>query len=100
EYVRFMVSEPVQKRRAIEVSLLPSRVKLYDDPDLAAAIPFIPQMKDVFLNASPRPSSAAGPAYNEVSTRFFQAVHRVLTRQEKADKALEKLQKRLERAVQ
>lgn len=100
EFVRYMVSEEVQKRRAIDVSLLPSRMKLYDDAELAAKIPFIPKMKDVFINASPRPSTASGQAYNEVSTRFFQAVHKVLTRQEKAGEALEKLETRLERAIQ
>ncbi|MCX7719305.1 MAG: ABC transporter substrate-binding protein [Candidatus Sumerlaeaceae bacterium] len=88
EFVRLLTSREAQKRRALEASLLPSRPALYDDPEIATAIPFIPQMKEIFLNATPRPSAQTGARYNEVSTEFFQAVHRVLTGEQPPDVSL------------
>jgi trehalose/maltose transport system substrate-binding protein len=88
EFVRLLASREAQRRRALEASLLPTRPALYDDPEIASAIPFMAQMKEVFLNATPRPSTQAGARYNEVSTAFFQAVHRALSRQQPPDEAL------------
>ncbi len=50
-------SKEMQKRRAIEQTNLPTIITLYDDADVAKAAPIIPQWKDVFMNAVPRPSA-------------------------------------------
>jgi trehalose/maltose transport system substrate-binding protein len=60
------------------LSHLPTIVSLYDDPDIKAQQPIIPQWKDVFLNAVPRPSAPTKEAYNEVSKEFWTAVHNTL----------------------
>ena len=69
----------VQKMRALNESNLPTIVSLYDDADIAAAQPIIPQWKDVFLNAVPRPSAPTLTKYSEVSAKFFNAVHATLS---------------------
>jgi len=46
------------------------------------------KLQDVFTNAVARPSTATAPNYNEVSTRYFQAVHSVLTGDSNAADAL------------
>ena len=69
----------VQKMRALNESNLPTIVSLYDDADIAAAQPIIPQWKDVFLNAVPRPSAPTLTKYSEVSAKFFGAVHATLS---------------------
>lgn len=78
-FVKYLASHEVQRRRALELGMLPTRVALYDDPEIAKQVPFLPTMKTVFLEAVPRPSAAAGEDYNEVSTYYYQHVHRILT---------------------
>ncbi|MGI8905307.1 MAG: ABC transporter substrate-binding protein [Candidatus Sumerlaeaceae bacterium] len=95
EFVRFLASIPVQRRRALEASMLPARVALYDDPEIASTVPLLPTMKQVFLEAVARPSAAAGEDYNEVSTYYFQAVHQILTGEKTAERALADLDEAL-----
>jgi trehalose/maltose transport system substrate-binding protein len=75
----FLSSTEVQKERAIKQSNLPTIVALYDDADVAAAQPIIPNWKEVFQNAVPRPSAPTKVKYNEVSSLFWSAVHDTLS---------------------
>ena len=75
----YLAGPEAQKQRAINESNLPTIVALYDDADIAAAQPIIPQWKDVFLNAVPRPSAPTLGKYAEVSNKFFNAVHATLS---------------------
>ena len=75
----YLAGPEAQKQRAINESNLPTIVALYDDADIAAAQPIIPQWKDVFLNAVPRPSAPTLGNYNEVSSKFWSAVHATLS---------------------
>ena len=92
----YLASEDAQKQRALNESLLPTIVSLYEDADIAAQQPIIPQWKDVFLQAVPRPSAPTRQDYNEVSTLFFSAVHSVLSGDEDAATALAELEVDLE----
>ena len=69
----------MQKLRAIKASNLPTLQALYDDPDIAREQPIIPRWKDVFLNAVPRPSAPAKVGYNEVSSQFWNTVHKTMS---------------------
>ncbi|MFM7445365.1 MAG: ABC transporter substrate-binding protein, partial [Tabrizicola sp.] len=75
----YLAGPEAQKQRAIAESNLPTIIALYDDADIAAAQPIIPQWKDVFLNAVPRPSAPTLGKYNEVSAKFWSAVHNTLS---------------------
>ena len=75
----YLAGPEVQKMRALNESNLPTIQALYDDADIAAAQPIIPQWKDVFLNAVPRPSAPTLGKYNEVSSKFWSAVHETLS---------------------
>ncbi|MFC3181057.1 ABC transporter substrate-binding protein [Cypionkella sinensis] len=75
----YLAGPEAQKARAISESALPTIVSLYDDADIAAAQPIIPQWKNVFLNAVPRPSAPTLGKYNEVSSKFWSAVHETLS---------------------
>lgn len=92
----FLASPEEQKIRAVEGSLNPTIMSLYEDPDVLAAAPFMSTLYDVFTNAVARPSTATAPQYNEVSTLFFNAVHSVLTGESDADTALAELELDLE----
>ncbi len=88
----FLTSRDEQKIRAVEGSMNPTIMDLYQDADVCAASPFMCKLYDVFINAVARPSTATAPQYNEVSTAFFQAVHSVLTGDKDAQSALEELE--------
>jgi len=75
----YMASTEYQKAFAIKTSHLPTIISLYDDAEVAAAQSIIPRWKDIFLNAVPRPSAPTKVAYNEVSSKFWSAVHDTLS---------------------
>jgi trehalose/maltose transport system substrate-binding protein len=88
----YLAGPEAQKQRAIIASNLPTIISLYDDADIAAAVPIIPQWKDVFLNAVPRPSAPTLGKYNEVSAKFWSAVHNTLSGNGSAAENLELLE--------
>ncbi|QFI69254.1 Maltose/maltodextrin ABC transporter, substrate binding periplasmic protein MalE [Sinorhizobium alkalisoli] len=92
ELVRFLASKEVQKQRAVQLSQLPTIAALYDDPEVAAAQPFMPNWKPIFESAVPRPSAATKVKYNEVSSKFWSAVHNTLSGNGTAAENLELLE--------
>ena len=97
ELVKFLTGEEAQRLRALRNSSLPTRPALYDDPEIAAAQPIIPQWKEIFLNAVPRPSAPVKADYNEVSKLFWDAVHATLSGDGTAERNLARLEARLNR---
>jgi trehalose/maltose transport system substrate-binding protein len=79
DLVMFMTSAESQKSMALKLSHLPTIISLYDDAEIAEQQPLIPRWKDIFLNAVPRPSAPTKVAYNEVSSKFWTAVHDTLS---------------------
>jgi trehalose/maltose transport system substrate-binding protein len=92
----YLAGPEAQKQRAINETNLPTIMSLYDDPEIAAAAPIIPRWKDVFLAAVPRPSAPTKGNYNEVSAKFWSAVHSTLSGDGTAAENLELLQVDLE----
>ncbi len=88
----WLAGPEVQKMRALNESNLPTIQALYDDADIAAKQPIIPQWKNVFLNAVPRPSAPTLGKYNEVSSKFWSAVHDTLSGNGSAADNLAKLE--------
>jgi len=92
DLVRYLSSAEVQKKRAIDWSVLPTRPALYSDPDVLAKYPFFKTMLDVFNNAVARPSTVTGADYNQLSTAFFQNVNKVLTGAESGKDAVDQVE--------
>jgi trehalose/maltose transport system substrate-binding protein len=92
----FLASYDEQKIRAVEGSLNPTIMALYEDEDVLEAVPFFGSLYDVFINAVARPSTATAPNYAQVSAAFFRSVHSVLTGAEDAESALALLELDLE----
>ena len=90
--VKFLASKETQKQNALIGSKLPTIVSLYDDADIKAKQPIIPRWKDVFLQAVPRPSAPTKVKYNEVSSKFWSAVHETLSGKGTAAENLEVLE--------
>ncbi|HEX2621753.1 MAG TPA: hypothetical protein VHL11_16460, partial [Phototrophicaceae bacterium] len=65
---------------------------LYDDPDVLAISPFFNQVREVFQNAVPRPSTVAHGRYAEISEKYSQAIYSVLNGQSDARTVVEDLE--------
>lgn len=92
----YLAGPEAQKTRTLIASNLPTIISLYDDADIAEQQPIIPQWKDVFLEAVPRPSAPTKTDYNEVSSLFWSAVHETLSGNGSAAENLEILEADLE----
>ena len=100
KFAQYLTSEKVQKDRAIVVTSLPTIMSLYKDDDLLKAQPWMGNLYDVFINAVARPSTITSPSYNQVSTKFFNAVYAVLTGKKDAQTALDELELDIEDIMQ
>ena len=92
----FLSSAEAQKARALESGHLPSIAALYEDAEIAEKVPLIPRWKAVFESAVPRPSAPTKGKYNEVSAKFWSAVHETLSGNGSAAENLELLELDLE----
>lgn len=82
-FAKFMCSFEVQKARAIERSLNPTIVEVYDDADVLAANPYIAELFPIFNGGSvARPSGVSADLYNEVSSAVFTTVNELLSGQQ------------------
>jgi trehalose/maltose transport system substrate-binding protein len=95
DLVMYMTSKEIQKERAIKGSYNPTIPSLYQDKEVLAAAPFFGDLYSVFTSAVPRPATATGLKYNEVSAAFWNATHDVLSGKEKAETSLGKLEGKL-----
>lgn len=93
--VMYMTSPEVQKERAIKGSYNPTIGALYKDKDVLEANPFFASLFEVFTNAVPRPATATGLKYPEVSSAFWNATHDVLSGKASAEDSLKKLDAKL-----
>ena len=100
DLVKYLTTAELQKKHAVDISLLPTLPALYSDPDVLAKNPFFKNLLPVLENAVARPSTVTGADYNQISTAFFQNVNKVLTggaTAKDAVVAVEKVAKRIVR---
>ena len=100
DLARFLCSAEIQKRRAVDLSELPTRPEVYKDPDVLAKNPWFANAVDILNNAIARPSTVTGADYNQVSTVFFQSVNKVLTGGESSQQAVSDVERVAKRIVQ
>jgi multiple sugar transport system substrate-binding protein len=87
--VQFLLDRANLKKRAQVLGMLPPVGSLYDDPDLSRQFPYLPRLKEVFLNARPRPIT---PLYSFIGEILRVHFSRALTRQETPREALKRSQ--------
>ena len=99
DLVKFLASAESQKKRAIELTQLPTLPALYSDPQVLEKNPYWKNMLDVLSNAVARPSTVTGADYNQLSTAFFQSVNKVLTGGETPQNAVSQVERVAKRIV-
>jgi trehalose/maltose transport system substrate-binding protein len=97
DLIRYLCSEEVQKKRALDLSNLPTRPALYKDKQILAKFPWFAAMLTVFENAVARPSTVLKANYDEVSTAFFQHVNDVLNGEQPAKAAVSEIERTAKR---
>jgi trehalose/maltose transport system substrate-binding protein len=97
--VEFLCSAEAQKKRALELSQLPTRPDIYADADVIAKLPWFKEAAEVLTNAVARPSTVTGADYNQVSTALFQNVNKVLSGGEPAKEAVQQVERVAKRVV-
>jgi trehalose/maltose transport system substrate-binding protein len=95
DLVRALTSADEQKRRAIKGGLNPTVERLYREPELLVALPWLGDLRKAFAGAVARPSAITGRRYNQVSNEFWNAVHDVLSGRKPAQASLAELANRL-----
>ncbi len=69
--VAFMSSKEIQKRIALFTGRGPTRLALYDDPELSAKIPQIKSLLETFKQAVPRPITPVYVPLSNIMQRYF-----------------------------
>jgi multiple sugar transport system substrate-binding protein len=64
KFIEFLSSPEQQKVRALEGSYLPTRSKLYDDPEIQESVPVVALAKTALQHTLPRPVT---PYYSDMS---------------------------------
>ena len=75
----------------------PSRIALYDDPQVLAQVPYLASFKEIFARAIPRPATQTKRQYAQVSRAIYNATFNVLRGSSDGATAVAGLQQRLER---
>lgn len=73
-FIDFMTSPSMQKHFALHASLAPSRMAVYDDPDVLQANPQYRDLLPVFRTATPRPRTPVYPIVSHIFQRYFSRV--------------------------
>jgi trehalose/maltose transport system substrate-binding protein len=94
--VQFLLARENLKKRAQVLGMLPPVMSLYDDPDLLQQFPYLMTLKDLFINARPRPIT---PLYSFIGEILRVHFSRALTRQETPQEALKRGQAEIAMAL-
>jgi multiple sugar transport system substrate-binding protein len=92
-FVKWMTSEPAEKQRAIDATLLPTLKSLYDDPELRKQVPTIAVADTAIKQTKPRPVS---PYYSDMSLKMAEQFNSSLKGDVSPEEAASTLQKELE----
>jgi trehalose/maltose transport system substrate-binding protein len=99
DLVRYLCSVEAQKKRAIDLSQLPTRPDVYKDPEVLAKNKWFSNAVEILNNAIARPSTITKADYNQVSTSFFQSVNKVLSGGESPQQAVADVERVAKRIV-
>ena len=69
-----MTGAAMQKRIALATGRAPTRVALYDDPEIKRKIPQLPALLDTFKQAVPRPTTPVYAPLSNIMQRYFSSV--------------------------
>lgn len=96
EAIKYFTSETGQKRFVLESGFLPSRSNLFEDPEIKAAYPLMPQLLGYLKTSTFRPSIKEYGAASEILQK---ALGEILSGQQSAKEAMAEAQKETEKLL-
>jgi trehalose/maltose transport system substrate-binding protein len=94
-FVAWLVDEPQAVYYTLQRGTQPAIDAVYDNPDVAAQLPYVVKFRDALSFATPRPTVVAGSQYATVSEDYYTAVHDVLAGSKDAKTAMSDLELQL-----
>src|SRR5207245_8243940 len=73
-FVAFMTSKEIQKSIALSTGRAPTRLSLYDDPEISAKVPQLKALLETFKQAVPRPTTPVYVRLSNIMHRYFSSV--------------------------
>ena len=70
-FVAFMTNQTMQKRIALATGRAPTRLSLYDDPEVLAKVPQLKSFLETFKRAVPRPVTPVYVPLSNIMQRYF-----------------------------
>ncbi|HGL6425618.1 TPA: ABC transporter substrate-binding protein [Klebsiella quasipneumoniae] len=95
--VRILTDAESQKMQFKFSGSAPSRLDVYDDPEVKALAPFLDDFKEVFATAIPRPAVETRSQFPKVSKAVFNAAYDVLSGRSTGEEAVADLETKLKR---
>lgn len=86
--IRHFMEYDQMKRFSIDGGRLPTRISLYQDPEILERTPYVGDLYEVFINARPRPVT---PHYSQISDIMQVNIHRALLGRLSVREALERI---------
>ncbi len=96
KFVKFVESYDVQKGFAINLGWNPGRQDVYKDPEVLKKAPYLEKLREVFVNAIPRPSV---PYYTKMSEVIQKYVNAAIAGRMDPKTALDKAQQEVEQII-
>ena len=93
--IDFATSGEFQEQMVLSTAQAPVFASLYDDPEVRAKLPFLPQLKESLLNARPRPRS---PVYAQVSRAIYDNAYAVISGQTDVESGVREMAEDVETA--
>ncbi|MDD2842067.1 MAG: ABC transporter substrate-binding protein [Tolumonas sp.] len=97
QLIRILTDAESQKMQFKTVGVAPSRLDVYQDPEVMASAPYLAEFKDVFASAVPRPAVETKAQFPKVSKAVFNAAYDVLSGRATGEKAVADLESKLKR---
>ena len=95
--VRILSDAETQKQNFLQMGVSPSRLDVYEDPEVKAKGPHLALLKEAFASAVARPSTVTRTEYPKVSKAIWNAAFDTLSGRASAEAALADLEGRLKR---
>jgi len=97
QLLKLLTSAESQKVQFKFAGNAPSRIDVYNDPEIRAVAPYLAQFKEIFNAAVPRPATATKAQFPKVSKAVFNAAYDVLSGRTDGTKAVADLEDKLKR---
>ena len=96
KFIQFLTAPEQQKLRAVEGAYLPTRIALYEDPEIKEKVPVVPLARVALQHTKPRPVS---PYYSDMSLEMQEQFNASLKGDISPEEAARTLKEQLERFI-